>query len=344
MDPVTHGLLGAVTARAVFGKRLPPGGAIIAALAAMAPDLDIFIHSSSDPTLAWVYHRNFTHGLAFIPFGAVLSGLPFLLIRRFRESLTFSVTLVAYLTHPLLDACTSYGTQLFRPFADARIAWDIVSVIDPFFTVPLFVGLLWSIWRRTRALATLLFVAAFMCFCGWQHNRALTAQSQLAATRGVSIQHGRVMPMLLSPFLWRSVYISNGRIFADGFRLMPFASVRMREGAQISKATQLPAGVGDKPASIRAFKTLDWFADGYVSASADDSSHLIAGDQRYAITTGSTSPLWGLEFDPALPNGFKGWGYGITGRLEEREMFWKEVVHGEGYSAMSSVPATVSSP
>jgi hypothetical protein len=148
--------------------------------------------------------------------------------------------------------------------------------------------------------------------------------------------------MFFSPFLWRSIYISNG-----GYLQMAFVSclcIGPHRSAQISKATPLPAGVGDKPASIRAFKILDWFADGYVSASADDSSHLLAGDQRYAITTGSTTPLWGLEFDPALPNGFKGWGSGIRGRPAEREAFWKDLVNGEGYRPMNSVPATVSSP
>jgi inner membrane protein len=193
----------------------------------------------------------------------------------------------------------------------------------------------------------MLFVVAYLCFCGWQHYRAMTAQSRLAAERGTSIEspgQGRAMPMLLSPFLWRSIYISNGKIFADGFRVVPLEPVRVRDGGQISKATPLPSGVGDRPESIRAFKILDWFANGYVSASTDASGHLIAGDQRFAITTGSTTPLWGLEFDQSLPNGFKGWGAGLTGRLSERQTFWRELVHGEGYRQMNADSPTASSP
>jgi inner membrane protein len=344
MDPLTHGLLGAVSARAVFGDRLPKGGAIVAGLAAMAPDLDLFINPSSDPTAIWINHRNFTHGLPFVPVGAALSALPFLAFKRFREPVVFGATLVAYFTHPILDACTSYGTQLFRPFTDTRVAWDLVSVIDPFFTVPLLAGLLWSVYRRTRGLGILLFIAAYFIFCGWQHARALTAQSQLASERGTAVERGRVMPMLFSPLLWRSVYISNGRIFADGVRLLPFKRGGVREGGQISRATPLPAAVGNKPESIRAFKVLDWFADGYVSASTDTSSHLLAGDQRFAINTGSTTPLWGLEFDQTLPDGFKGWGAGVTGRLAERQLFWRELVYGEGYRPMTPGSPTASSP
>ena len=43
---------------------------------------------------------------------------------------------MGYATHGLLDSCTSYGTQLFWPFSDVRVAWDTMSIVDPLFTVP----------------------------------------------------------------------------------------------------------------------------------------------------------------------------------------------------------------
>ncbi|GIS21122.1 MAG: hypothetical protein CM15mP120_30380 [Pseudomonadota bacterium] len=48
--------------------------------------------------------------------------------------------LAGYATHGLLDACTSYGTQLFWPFSNVRVAWNNSSIVDPLFTLPL-VGL-----------------------------------------------------------------------------------------------------------------------------------------------------------------------------------------------------------
>jgi len=45
-------------------------------------------------------------------------------------------------THPLLDSCTTYGTQLFQPFSDYRVAFNNISVADPFYTVPFLICLL----------------------------------------------------------------------------------------------------------------------------------------------------------------------------------------------------------
>src|SRR5690606_22353644 len=43
----------------------------------------------------------------------------------------------ALITHPLLDTFTAYGTQLLAPLSDARFAIDGVSIIDPFYTIPM---------------------------------------------------------------------------------------------------------------------------------------------------------------------------------------------------------------
>ena len=44
-------------------------------------------------------------------------------------------------THPLLDCCTTYGTQLFQPFSDYRVAFNNVAVADLFYTLPFLLAL-----------------------------------------------------------------------------------------------------------------------------------------------------------------------------------------------------------
>ena len=41
-----------------------------------------------------------------------------------------------FLTHTLLDCFTTYGTQLFAPFSDTRVAWGTIAVADPLWTFP----------------------------------------------------------------------------------------------------------------------------------------------------------------------------------------------------------------
>ena len=75
MDPVSQGALGAIFAQTISNKKKILIGSILGCIAGLAPDLDIFIRSSSDPLLKLEYHRQFTHSLVFIPIGALVLSL-----------------------------------------------------------------------------------------------------------------------------------------------------------------------------------------------------------------------------------------------------------------------------
>ena len=144
MDPLTQGVLGASLPQASARGKYAASAGLLGFLAGMAADLDVLIRSSTDPLLFLEYHRQFTHSLVFIPVGGLLCGLVlhWLVGRRrglsFRQSWLFCT--LGYATHALLDACTTYGTMLFWPFSDVRIAWNTISIIDPLFTLPLLAG------------------------------------------------------------------------------------------------------------------------------------------------------------------------------------------------------------
>ena len=122
MDPVSHALLGAGCAQSrTRAEKLLPA-AVVAGLASLAPDLDLLLQSFTDPLRFLELHRQFTHALVFAPFGAALCALAARPAARhrltFRE--TYLACLAGFASHGLLDACTSYGTQLLWPFADVR--------------------------------------------------------------------------------------------------------------------------------------------------------------------------------------------------------------------------------
>ena len=151
MDPVSQGVVGGVAARPFASAKEKLIAVVVGALAGMAADLDVLIRSDTDPLLFLEYHRHFTHALIFIPIGALLCALlaNFILSRLFSQrhigfKQVYLWCFAGYATHALLDACTTYGTQLFWPFSDARIAWNNVSVVDPLFTIPLLCLLIMS--------------------------------------------------------------------------------------------------------------------------------------------------------------------------------------------------------
>src|SRR5262245_54624375 len=126
MDSITQGVLGAAVAQSIMSRRLPRGAGLIGAIGGMAADLDILIRSSNDPTLAWLFHRHFTHSLFFIPIGGLIAAIPFLLMDRFKgfKREVVMASMIGYATHAPLDIFTSYGTQLFWPFSNYRVALD----------------------------------------------------------------------------------------------------------------------------------------------------------------------------------------------------------------------------
>ncbi len=82
MDPITQGTIGA-TLPQVFGKKKLGIIALLGFLSGLAPDLDIFIRSASDPLLSLEYHRQFTHSILFIPFGGLIcAGVLYLLLKK----------------------------------------------------------------------------------------------------------------------------------------------------------------------------------------------------------------------------------------------------------------------
>ena len=307
MDSITQGVLGAAAAQSVMSRRLPRGAGLIGTIGGMAADLDVLIRSSSDPTVGWLFHRHFTHSLAFIPLGGLLAALPFLFLKQFKDHKREAIlaSIIGYATHAPLDMFTSYGTQLFWPFTDYRVALDWIAIIDPVYTIPLWIGVIWTARSKNpkfvRA-ALLLTTFYLVCFGAWQHTRALEAQKQLLAARGTRADHARVMPAPGWLLLWRSVYIANGRLYADGIRTPWFAPARVLEGgsADAIELDDLPASVQNNAESRRRFETLRWFSDGLMAPIGPFNGEATGiGDMRITAAVESLTPLWGLQFDRA---------------------------------------------
>ncbi len=176
MDPITQGSLGATLAQSASDKGKVKSATLLGCFGGLAPDLDILIFSPTDPLLSLEFHRQFTHSLIFIPVGALIVTL--IMYRwlgkglSFRESYLFC--LLGYATHGLLDACTTYGTQLFWPFSTERFAWNNVSIVDPLFTLPVLGLIVFGMIRKKPGLSrvALAWAIAYLIFGVFQRERA----------------------------------------------------------------------------------------------------------------------------------------------------------------------------
>lgn len=143
MDSLTQAALGAAVGEAILGKKIGKKAALLGAALATIPDLDVLLTPFFSSFEKISIHRGYSHSILFSLVGGLLFAYVLSKI-KWTEKISFQrlflVSFLALFTHILLDAFTTYGTQLLLPFTDWRISFDSINIIDPFYTLPLLAG------------------------------------------------------------------------------------------------------------------------------------------------------------------------------------------------------------
>lgn len=329
MDPLTQGLLGAAAAHAAFGRQLGTRALLIGGVAGVLPDADVFIRSAADPLLAVEVHRQFTHSLAFIPVGGLLAALPWLVSRQGRREWksTVGAAIVGYATHGLLDACTSFGTQLLWPFSDLRVAFHAVSVIDPLFTLVLLIGVIAAamLGSRTPAAIALVLCVSWLAAGAVQRSRAIDVQERLATSRGQPVSRGEVFPTVGNHLVWRSLYLAGDTIHADRIRVPWFGEGTVAPGTSVPLAEEhdLVPEARSSERIMRDFRRFRWFSGGWVARDPEDPSFI--GDARYSMRRDAFEPVWGVRFHPGREVPTEWVDRSRSRRISPREL-WDEIL------------------
>lgn len=305
MDSITQAVLGAAIAEAGFRKRLGSRAVAFGAVCGALPDLDMTLRFI-DEWAVLVHHRGFSHSLLLLSLVAPLAG--WLGYRATGRSLGSWIHLAAWalLTHPLLDVCTSYGTQLLWPVTTKRFAIDAVAVIDPFYTLPLLLAVLVGRFRRipvstSRWLAAgaLALTTGYLALGFAQSRRAVALGSAELQARAFPAVEIRATPTLANIWLWRIVARDEDGNLRTGFvstwspKDIEFESLDRPEDPLVAAALQSRHG-----------RTFAWFAGNMVSARVErgaDGATVFLHDQRYALVTHPREGLFGAaaRFDAA---------------------------------------------
>lgn len=310
MDPLSQGVVGAVLAQSAAPKSHTRIATLVGAVAGMMADLDILIHSSTDPLLNLEYHRHFTHSLIFIPVGALVATFLFypLLRRRAGFCTLYLYAFLGYATAGLLDACTGYGTRLLWPFSETRVAWNCIGIIDPLFTLTLVFLAGVGFWKRRADVGRLacVFALLYLMLGVVQRERATMVAIDLATERGHRIERITLRPTVLNLVLWRSIYFSQGNYYMDAVRVG--VESKVYPGVSVS-AFDVEAKMQSLPAESGLRRDLGRFAhfsDGYLIRKPGERE--VIADARYSTLPNSAEPLWGIridENDPDYPVSFE---------------------------------------
>ena len=303
MDPLTQISIGAAVAVAISPREQTRLAAFFGAIAGAVPDLDVFIRSDADPLLMLQYHRHFTHSIIMAPVIGFCIAVVFKLL-LFRVKVPFKkfvfYAVAGALTHGPIDACTSYGTLLYWPFSNYRESWDLISIIDPIFTVPL-VFLTVLAFKRKRPLFAQIAVAlcmTYLGFCGFQHAEAERLARELAAELNHETEVYSIRPSFANSVLWRTIYEFDGRYYVNAVWIVPGREPRIYPGRSVKVFSVEDAAEQVPPNSVlgRDIERFRYFSQGYLYRHPGEVD--VLGDLRYAIYPDSILPLWGIRIDP----------------------------------------------
>ncbi len=139
MDSLTQIVLGASVGEAVLGKKIGNKAILWGAIAGTLPDLDVLLRYFTDEISSTQMHRGFSHSIVFAVLIAPFLGWIAKKIHYKLKEVSFKdwtkLFFLTTVTHPLLDAHTTWGTQFFWPF-NYRLAYQNIFVVDPLYTLP----------------------------------------------------------------------------------------------------------------------------------------------------------------------------------------------------------------
>lgn len=171
----------------------------------------------------------------------------------------------AIFTHPLLDSCTSYGTQLFQPFSDYRVALNNISVVDPIYTTPFLVCVIIAgIFTRTspkRKIVNWIGIgisSVYLLFTGYNKLKIDRIFEKSLAEHNIEYSRFRAAPTILNNILWQGTAETDSAYYYGEYSFFD-AEERVLEFIEFPKNHGLIA----KYDGMRDVEILKWFSNNY---------------------------------------------------------------------------------
>lgn len=276
MDSITQIVLGAACGEAILGKKIGNKALLFGAIGGTIPDLDVFIGRwiYDNEIQAMAFHRGFMHSIVFAVFSCFLFGWVTHKLyntgKRKNTTTKKDWTLLFFwsiFTHPILDCFTPYGTQLFAPFTDYRVAFNNISVADPLYTVPFLLCLLiLMFFKRTNTRrkwwlkAGVVISSIYMIFTIFNKIYVDTIFSKSFKIANINYNRFSAQPTILNNILWYAVAETKEKYHLAFYSLLDNATTA-KNIITVEKNHDL-LDITDKN-----IQTLTWFSNNYFNLS-----------------------------------------------------------------------------
>jgi len=238
MDTLTHAIVGATLACATTGKSgnknaIPVKTRVwIGGLAAAFPDIDFITALINPLTFISDWHRAETHSFVMLPVWALLLGIVFAVtVKRKHQWREFVLICgISILSHIFTDLITSWGTEIFAPLSNYRASWGVTFIIDPYFSLIIFFGLIIALIKNSRLVAQVA-VVLLATYIGFQSLLKLQAHKigeHYASENKLLPASVSALPQPFSPFNWKVIvdagenyHVTYVDLFADENKPLP---------------------------------------------------------------------------------------------------------------------------
>lgn len=272
MDSITQAALGAAIGEALLGKRVGNKGAVLGAIIATIPDLDVALYLFYDKFEMLSIHRGLSHSIVFSLIGAFCIAYVLQRIKWTKKIGYIQLWIFSWLalfTHMLLDTFTAYGTQLFLPFSDWRVGFDSINVVDPVYTIPLLIGLMCSVFvfknKPSRAVYNYIGIAVSTFYLlgtlgvKCHVNEHFTAE---LADQNISYNSLLTMPVGIANLNWYGVAKTSQGLYMQKYSILNNEPLSFE---YFPTNDYLLDGVDPNMT-----KRMKWFAKGYYTIEKDD--------------------------------------------------------------------------
>ncbi|MBV7270476.1 metal-dependent hydrolase [Winogradskyella luteola] len=292
MDSITQIVLGAACGEAVLGKKIGNKALLFGAIGGTIPDLDVFIGALlyNNEIDAMLFHRGFMHSILFSILGAFLLGW---LVHKLYDtgkrlhSTTqrdwIQLFFWSLFTHPILDCFTPYGTQLFAPFSNYRVAFNNIAVADPLYTVPFFICIIVLMFFNRQSNRRWLWLklgigisSVYMLFTIFNKLYINSVFKSSLKDKAVMYYRYSVQPAILNNVLWYGIAETEDN-YHVGFYSLLDASNRFSDWQTIPKERVL------KASEFSDIKDLAWFSDDYYNVEFLEDGNYLYKDLRYPL-------------------------------------------------------------
>ena len=298
MDSLSQIVLGAACAEVVLGKKIGNKALLFGAIGGTIPDLDVLLGSLfyANEIDQMAFHRGFMHSLLFAFLASFLIG--FIVHKLYDTGKRTHITTLkdwillfffSIFTHPILDSFTPYGTQLFLPFSDTRVAFNNISVVDPIYTLPFLFCLIVTLFykrtnpKRLKWTKAGIFISSFyMLFTIGNKLYINTVFKKSFEKASISINRYRTQPTIFNNVLWYGIAETDKDYKVAFYSLFDKSSTA-------DKILSIPKNHYLLDMNETDLKTMSWFSNGYYRIDTIESDKIIYYDLRYAMINASDS-------------------------------------------------------